>query len=250
MDCEAFFRAVERHLGGRYERPTRTTSGGQCVVDFFHPRIAERFGADGVGTQFNRSGVVWVPAADRLGVQLRAPAAHDGAVADALAVAPVAFDRTDHRGVPAPDGPLPASIASRPFPLVDRAVGQPVDGRRGWRRFPEYRPDEVLALPLDEHVPTGHRLQDVPDRTFPPVHEVRLCDDAFDIDLPARQGELYRGNPRRLTVQLPTHRGLSVRYGPSVIYVPPGKRRGWSDRCCNFPPFPSRGDPAVWMTRD
>lgn len=105
VDCEAFFERVETHLGGRYERPDRTTSGGQCVVDFFHPRTLDAFG-DGLAGSFNRSGVVWVPAAARLGVQLRVPEAHGDAVAGALAGAPFAFDRTDHRGVSRPDGEM------------------------------------------------------------------------------------------------------------------------------------------------
>jgi hypothetical protein len=40
----------------------------------------------------------------RLGVQLRVPDDRDGAVSTALGDAPLAFDRTDHRGVPGPAG--------------------------------------------------------------------------------------------------------------------------------------------------
>lgn len=105
MDCEQFFAAVDAHLdtaGG----VSRTETGGQCVVDFFHPRIVDRFGTTGVQSQFNRSGVVWVPPVDRLGVQLRVPAAHEDAVEEALADAPLAFERIDHRGVSAPGGEM------------------------------------------------------------------------------------------------------------------------------------------------
>lgn len=104
IGCRTFFEMVETSLGGRYDRPTRREPGGQCVVDFFHPRAVERLGTEGLATRFNRSGLVWAPPADRLAVQLRVPAAHDEAVTAALADAPVAFERTDHRGVAASDG--------------------------------------------------------------------------------------------------------------------------------------------------
>lgn len=100
MDCETFFATVDAHLGTHWEQPTRTATGDQCVVDFFHPRVIERFGAEGLGTQFNRSGIVWVPRAERLSVQLRVPETHAGAVTEALAGTPLSVDRTDHRGVP------------------------------------------------------------------------------------------------------------------------------------------------------
>lgn len=106
MDCKRFFAAVETHLGDRAGEGSRTETGGQCVVDFFHPRIVERFGTAGVQSQFNRSGVVWAPAVSRLGIQLRIPAEHDDAVGEALADAPLTFDRTDHRGVSAPEGEM------------------------------------------------------------------------------------------------------------------------------------------------
>lgn len=104
MDCAAFFELVADRLGDHSVEPTRTATGGQCVVDFFHPRTEERLGTDGLATRFNRSGVVWVPDADRLGVRLRVPATHGDAIAEALAGAPFPFDRTDHRGVVTPDG--------------------------------------------------------------------------------------------------------------------------------------------------
>lgn len=106
MDCERFFEAVDAHFGDRAAEVGRTETAGQCVVDFFHPRIVGRFGTTGVQSQFNRSGVVWVPPVDRVRIQLRIPAAHDDAVTDALADAPLPFERTDHRGVSAPDGEM------------------------------------------------------------------------------------------------------------------------------------------------
>jgi hypothetical protein len=78
----------------------------QCVVDFFHPRIVERLGSDGLAVRFNRSGVVWAPSGGHFGAELRVPAGHDEAVRAALADAPVPFERSDHRGVGAPDGEL------------------------------------------------------------------------------------------------------------------------------------------------
>lgn len=106
MDCEPFFALATDLLGDAWVRPERSVAGGQCVVDFFHPRTVERLGEDGIVTAFNRSGVVWAPPARRLGVQLRVPAAHDDATTAALAAAPFAFDRTDHRGASAPDGEM------------------------------------------------------------------------------------------------------------------------------------------------
>lgn len=106
MDCAPFYDLVEATLGDRLVRPRRTTSGGQCVVDFFHPRTAARLGDDSLVTAFNRSGVVWAPPARRLGVQLRVPEAHETAVLAALDDAPFPVDRTDHRGASAPDGEM------------------------------------------------------------------------------------------------------------------------------------------------
>jgi len=106
MDCERFFRIVDAQFGAHYVEPIRTESGGQCVVDFFHPRVVDRFGTAGVGTQFNRSGVVWVSEAGRLAIQLRVPEESDDAVRAALADAPLAVERTDHRGVATPDGEI------------------------------------------------------------------------------------------------------------------------------------------------
>lgn len=99
MDCQSFFATVEHYLGDRCERPTRLTPGRQCVYEFFHPRIPDALGTDGVAATFNRSGVVWAPPEDRLGVRLRVPESHGDAVSDALAGAPLSFERTDHRGV-------------------------------------------------------------------------------------------------------------------------------------------------------
>ncbi|MFB6130912.1 MAG: hypothetical protein ABEJ28_08840 [Salinigranum sp.] len=106
MDCETFFTLVEARLGDRWARPTRRTVSHQCVVDFFHPGIVDRFGDGGVAAAFNRSGVVWAPPARRLGVQLRVPAECDRAVAEALEAAPFPADRTDHRGASAPGGEM------------------------------------------------------------------------------------------------------------------------------------------------
>lgn len=106
MDCPAFFEAVETRLSGRYEEPTETVVGDQCVVEFYHPRVVERLGTDSLVGRFNRSGLVWAPRGDRLGVKLRVPDPHGGAVADALAGAPFPFEETDHRVVGAPDGEM------------------------------------------------------------------------------------------------------------------------------------------------
>jgi len=106
MDCARFFEAVDELVGDRLVRSRQTQTGGQCVVDFFHPSTAARLGDDSLVTAFNRSGIVWAPPARRLGVQLRVPAAHDEATTAALAAAPFAFDRTDHRGASAPDGEM------------------------------------------------------------------------------------------------------------------------------------------------
>jgi hypothetical protein len=106
MTCESFFAAVDRVLGDRYRAPSSTATGGQCVVDFFHPRIVERLGTDGLAVRFNRSGVVWAAAGRHVGAELRIPAAHDDAVRAALAPAPLPFERSDHRGVAAPDGEM------------------------------------------------------------------------------------------------------------------------------------------------
>jgi hypothetical protein len=106
MDCKPFFRLVEEHLGEHLARPRRTETGGQCVVDFFHPLTVARLGDDSLVTAFNRSGVVWAPPARRLGVQLRVPECHEETVAAALADAPFPAERTDHRGASAPDGEM------------------------------------------------------------------------------------------------------------------------------------------------
>ena len=106
MDCQGFFEAVETRLADRYEEPTRTVVGDQCVVEFFHPRVVERLGTGSLVTRFNRSGVVWAPRADHLKIKLRVTDPHRDAVVDALAVAPFSFDETDHRVVGAPDGEM------------------------------------------------------------------------------------------------------------------------------------------------
>lgn len=105
MDCETFFATVDRHLADLYDRPSRTTTGGQCVVDFYHPRVVATFGTEGLVTRFNRSGIVWAPP-DRLRVQLRVPESHETAVADALAAGPFPAEVTDHRGASTPDGEM------------------------------------------------------------------------------------------------------------------------------------------------
>lgn len=106
MDCEAFFGAVEARLSGRCEEPTETPAGDQCIVEFYHPRVVERLGIDTLVGRFNRSGLVWAPRGDRLGVKLRVPDPHGETVADALVGAPLAFEETDHRVVGAPDGEM------------------------------------------------------------------------------------------------------------------------------------------------
>ena len=106
MDCQGFFEAVEERLSDRYADPTRTVVGDQCVVEFFHPRVVERLGADSLVTRFNRSGAVWAPRADHLKIKLRVTDPHRDAVVEALAAAPLAFDETDHRVVGAPDGEM------------------------------------------------------------------------------------------------------------------------------------------------
>lgn len=106
MDCTPFFTLVEDTIGERLMRPRETKSGGQCVVDFFHPATAARLGDDSLVTAFNRSGIVWAPPARRLGVQLRVPEANEETVKAALAEGPFPADRTDHRGASAPDGEM------------------------------------------------------------------------------------------------------------------------------------------------
>jgi hypothetical protein len=106
MNCAPFFGLVDDVLGERLVRPRRTETGGQCVVDFFHPRTAARLGDASLVTAFNRSGVVWAPPARRLGVQLRIPERDEKRVAEALDAAPYSAERTDHRGASAPDGEM------------------------------------------------------------------------------------------------------------------------------------------------
>lgn len=106
MDCTAFFETATAELAELAGDPTRSTPGGQCVYEFYHPRIQERFGDQGLATSFNRSGVVWSPVGRQLGVKIRVPDAHGDAVADALADAPLEFEQTDHRGAAAPDGEM------------------------------------------------------------------------------------------------------------------------------------------------
>jgi len=106
MDCEAFVGAVEARLPGSAGDPTSTVVGDQCVVEFYHPRVVERLGDGSLVARFNRSGLVWAPRGDRLGVKLRVTDPHGDAVADALAAAPFAFEETDHRVVGAPDGEM------------------------------------------------------------------------------------------------------------------------------------------------
>jgi len=104
MDCAAFFEAVEGRLSAHAVDPGTTVVGDQCVVEFYHPRVVERLGADGLAARFNRSGVVWAPRADHLKVKLRIPDPHRDAVAEALSAAPFPFEETDRRVVVAPDG--------------------------------------------------------------------------------------------------------------------------------------------------
>lgn len=123
MDCEAFFETVRARLSARYEDPTETAVGDQCVVEFYHPRVVERLGIDSLVTRFNRSGLVWAPRADRLGVKLRITDPHGEAVADALGAAPFPFEESDHRVVGAPDGEMVTvrhySLRTGPVPRDD-----------------------------------------------------------------------------------------------------------------------------------
>jgi hypothetical protein len=106
MDCSAFFETATDALGEAAVDPSRTSVGGQCVLEFYHPAVVSALGSDGLATSFNRSGVVWAPRGQQFAVQLRVPDTHDEAVREALASAPLSFDRTDHRGVSGPDGDL------------------------------------------------------------------------------------------------------------------------------------------------
>jgi hypothetical protein len=103
MDCSDFFEAADAALTAAAD-PTRTETGGQCVYEFYHPRVVAALGTDGLAARFNRSGVVWAPPARRFAAELRVPDAHDDAVAAALSAAPLSFERTDHRGVSGPGG--------------------------------------------------------------------------------------------------------------------------------------------------
>jgi hypothetical protein len=106
MDCTPFFELVDELVDDSLVRPRRTRTGGQCVVDFFHPSTAARLGDDSLVTAFNRSGIVWAPPARRVGVQLRVPEADEERVRAALERGPFPVDRTDHRGASAPDGEM------------------------------------------------------------------------------------------------------------------------------------------------
>jgi hypothetical protein len=106
MDCASFFETVADRLGSHAADPTETVVGDQCVVEFYHPRVVERLGTDSLVTRFNRSGLVWAPRGDRLGVKIRVTDPHRDAVTAALAAAPFSFEETDHRVVGAPDGEM------------------------------------------------------------------------------------------------------------------------------------------------
>lgn len=106
MDCESFFEAVSAVLGSLAHDPSQTAVGDQCVVEFYHPRVVDRLGTDSLVTRFNRSGLVWAPRGERLGVKIRVTDPHRDAVVDALAAAPYPFEETDHRVVGAPDGEM------------------------------------------------------------------------------------------------------------------------------------------------
>jgi|GEM_PF-6371712 len=106
MDCESFFETVTAALDSVAEDPSQTVVGDQCVVEFYHPRVVDRLGTDSLVTRFNRSGLVWAPRGERLGVKIRVTDLHRDAVVDALATAPYPFEETDHRVVGAPDGEM------------------------------------------------------------------------------------------------------------------------------------------------
>ncbi|MXR52819.1 hypothetical protein GRX03_14540 [Halovenus sp. WSH3] len=106
MDCAAFFEAAGGQLGETVAEPSQQTAGGQCVYEFYHPRVRDHLGTEGLATSFNRSGVVWVPTGRQFAVTLRVPERYGEAVEEALDPAPLAFERTDHRGVSAPDGEM------------------------------------------------------------------------------------------------------------------------------------------------
>lgn len=84
MDCEAFFQTVTARLDGLSD-PSRTVSGRQCALDFFHPRTAARLSDSGPIAAFYRSGVVWFAPTRTLKVELRVPEAFDEGVMDVLA---------------------------------------------------------------------------------------------------------------------------------------------------------------------
>lgn len=106
MDCEAFFETVTARLDGMSD-PSRTVSGRQCALDFFHPRTAARLSDSGAVAAFYRSGVVWFEPTRTLKVELRIPEAFDEGVTDALAsLDGYEVARTAHR---------PAATASGEF---------------------------------------------------------------------------------------------------------------------------------------
>lgn len=123
MACESFFQTVADRLGSHATDPTETVVGDQCVVEFYHPRVVDRLGTDSLVTRFNRSGLVWAPRGDRLGVKIRVIDSHRDAVREALEAAPVSFEETDHRVVGAPDGEMVTilhySVRTGPVSEVD-----------------------------------------------------------------------------------------------------------------------------------
>lgn len=106
MDCAAFFEAARAELGEIVAEPGQQTVGQQCVYEFYHPRVREHLGTEGLATSFNRSGAVWMPTGRQFAATLRVPERYGEAVSEALSPAPLSFDQTDHRGVAAPDGEM------------------------------------------------------------------------------------------------------------------------------------------------
>ncbi|MFB6187033.1 MAG: hypothetical protein ABEI86_09240 [Halobacteriaceae archaeon] len=104
MECQEFFTKIENTIESQGIDTSRATPGTQCVFEFYHPKIVDIFGPDGLATQFNRSGIVWIPDDHQLSVQLRIPDEYGPTVSNALNEAPIEFNQTDHRGITTSDG--------------------------------------------------------------------------------------------------------------------------------------------------
>lgn len=97
MECEEFFALVESRLDGLSD-PSRTSTSRQCVLDFFHPRTADRLADSGPVSAFYRSGIVWFEPAHAIKVELRIPETVDDAVmAELSSLEGYQVSRTAHR---------------------------------------------------------------------------------------------------------------------------------------------------------